>query len=73
MAPSPLRGDRTVIPLSFITHVKLLMFSLAHSRPPKPEERLLSKHVDNFSHFTGDKIREIDFKSRIKDYTWQSV
>lgn len=39
--------------------------------PHKPQERLLSKDVDNFPF--SQVIRELDFKSRIKDYTGESV
>lgn len=52
--PSPLNGE-TCNPLSFVTHVKRLMLSSAHSLPLKIQGRLLSKDMPSFFPSSGDE------------------
>jgi len=71
VAPSPQHGDRPVIPLSLITHVKFLMPSPAYSGPKDQRKSYYPNMVIICS--LSWVIIEIDFKSRNKDYTWQPV
>lgn len=62
----PLRTDRLGTPLCKASGVQP-----CPRTPHKPQERLLSKDVDNSPPFTGDKRAR--FQKQVKDYTGESV